>query len=341
MEQIDKILLEKMIEQRYVNRGKHPLAELYIYNYSQTTQFERKWNEVTLACRGLIMDQDNNIVARPFPKFFNYGEYEDQVIPDESFDVYEKMDGSLGISYLLDGEIKIATRGSFQSNQANEATAMLYTKYTEAIPKMNPCCTYLFEIIYPENRIVVDYGDEKMLVLLAVIDIALGIEQPLEDIGFPLVKKYDGVQDIKSLVALNTENKEGFVLKFKNGYRIKVKFEEYVRIHRIISHVSSISIWEYLRSGSSIEEILDRVPDEFFQWVKDQKQLLQEQYKAIEEIAKQEFKILEDRKTTALYFMQCKYPTVLFSMLDKREYSDIIWKMIRPMHSKPFVNLVE
>lgn len=235
-------LLNQMLEERYLNCQKHPTSELYIYNYSAKAQYDRLWNEITLACRGLILDEEGNVVARPFPKFFNLGEYDGQKVPNSPFEVYEKMDGSLGISYVLDGKVQIATRGSFTSDQSVVANEMLQDKYYDAISKMKDGITYLFEIIYPESRIVVDYGIEEKLVLLAMIDIETGEDLTLENIGFPLVKKYDGINDINVLNLLEEENREGFVIKYSDGYRLKVKFEEYVRLHRIITHVSTISI---------------------------------------------------------------------------------------------------
>ena len=86
--------LHQLIQQDYINVQKHPDADLYIYNYSAKAQYERMWNEWTLACRGLIMNGNHEVVARPFKKFFNLGEVENQWIPDEPFEVYEKMDGS-------------------------------------------------------------------------------------------------------------------------------------------------------------------------------------------------------------------------------------------------------
>ena len=92
-------LLDEMIAAKYISEKKHPDADLYIYNYTQKAQFERFWNETTMQCRGLILDGQRKIVARPFKKFFNYGEHETLSIPDGPFKVYEKMDGSLGILY--------------------------------------------------------------------------------------------------------------------------------------------------------------------------------------------------------------------------------------------------
>jgi T4 RnlA family RNA ligase len=341
-------LLKEMIDNGYVNVQKHPTHDLFIYNYAPKAQYERVWNEVTLACRGLIMDAENRIVARPFTKFFNLGEMENQHIPNESFEVFEKLDGSLGILYWIDNQAFIATRGSFSGEQAVKATEILRSKYAHVlndseIPQaelrgVNKNWTYLFEIIYPENRIVVDYGAMEDIVLTAIIDTQTGEDLPLDDIGFPIVKRYDGINDIHLLKELEEENREGFVIKYRNGLRYKVKFVEYMRLHRIITQVSSINIWEYLAADMPFDDILDRVPDEFYDWVKATSTDLKTQYQAIENQCKADFKILDSRKECALYYMTCAYPSVLFKMLDGQPYKDVIWKMLRPQFQKPFKN---
>lgn len=334
-------LLEEMIAADYVRVQKHPEAPFSIYNYTQNAQFERVWNEITIVCRGLIMDEEFKVVARPFPKFFNLGEIEGHQLPNSPFEVYEKMDGSLGILYFWEDKPYIASRGSFSSKQAIEANEMLWSKYADSIPLLDKTKTYLFEIIYPENRIVLNYGEERMLVLLAIIDTATGLDMPLAEIGFPLVKRYDGLEDISALAAMQEDNKEGFVIKFENGHRIKVKFAEYVRIHYIISHFSNRTVWEYLSEGKSMTELLERVPDEFFNWVRELHNNFLSQYKAIEEQALAEFKQFETRKEAAMYYVTCKYPAIMFKMYDAKDYSAIIWKMIYPDYAKPFSMEIE
>ncbi|RUT69285.1 2'-5' RNA ligase [Flavobacterium cupreum] len=329
-------LLKEMISKNYVRVNKHPEHDLYIYNYTQNAQFERVWNEVTLACRGLILDQNDTMIARPFPKFFNLGEMENQVLPDSTFEVYDKMDGSLGILYWINDVPFMASRGSFASDQSDKANEMLHGKYRNSWSLLDKTKTYLFEIIYPQNRIVLDYGAAEELVLLAIVDTTSGEEFPLENIGFPVVEKYDGIKDIMTLKGLDVNNKEGFIIKYANNFRVKIKFEEYLRLHRIVTQVSNVNIWEYLKTNQPMEEILERVPDEFFDWVKQTKGDLENQYSVIENQCKNDFKILESRKETALYFLTCQYSGVLFAMLDNRDYSEIIWKMIRPTFEKPF-----
>ncbi len=134
----------------YVERGLlqyqvHPeYPNLKIYNYTPKTQYEKLWDDVTLVCRGLVMDGDV-VVAKPFPKFFNMEELSDNEIPNESFEVFEKMDGSCIICFFYDNKWICATRGSFTSQQAIKANEMLKNYPVEKLDTKN---TYLFEIIY-------------------------------------------------------------------------------------------------------------------------------------------------------------------------------------------------
>ncbi len=109
-----------------------------------------------------------------------------------------------------------------------------------------------------------------------------------------------------------------------------------MRIHRIIHAGFNVSIWEYLRAGMSFDEILDRVPDEFYQWVKTTKDELENQYRAIEAEAKAEFSGIGNAQGNRALFYGLQTSTVLFQMLDGRSHADAIWKQLRPSFSKPF-----
>lgn len=348
--------LQKLRAENYIVSQKHPKADLWIYNYSQKTQYEGFWNDITLKCRGLILDKNYDVVARPFVKFFNLEQHENHEIPTEPFEVYEKLDGSLGILYWLDSKPYIATRGSFNSEQAIKATEILHDRYSHIFDKLDKDKTYLFEIIYPENRIVVDYHGKEELILLAIIDNHTGNDIALQDIGFQIVKTYNGITEIAKLQDLEVDNAEGFVIKFKNHFRVKLKFQEYLRLHRIITGVSNIAIWEYLLLEKPLEKLLEKVPDEFYDWVKITQQNLLTQFKIIEDEAKESFKNCpyfmehidkddennrKNRKEIALYFRTQKYDSILFAMLDGKNYAPTIWKYIRPTFSKPFRNISE
>ena len=354
----------KLIEDGYVNKIKHPTDDLYIYNYTAKAQYENKWLEYPeiRLCRGLVLNSDNFIVARPFEKFHNIEEHSEKSIvgalPNyRSFEVYDKLDGSLGISYVHSGGVGIATRGSFSSDQAIWATKFLKTNHTLFTQDHPEDLTFLFEIIYKENRIVVDYEYED-LILLAVIDNSDGYEYKIFDphihlegiriinlyknLGFKLVKKFDGINDYTKLKEIIKDDEEGFIVRFKSGYRLKIKGEEYKRLHRILTNVSTRSIWDYLKEGKPMDDLLERVPDEFYNWVKETKENFENNFKKI----KEEYEIIFDsilnskeifsRKDFAINAINSNFPSILFAMYDNRPYDQIIWKILYPEYSKPF-----
>ncbi len=314
-------------------------ASLFIANYTPKVQYDRLWTDTIKQCRGLIIHKDGQIIARPFAKFFNIEEHTAEEIPNEPFEVYGKLDGSLGILYMEGWDAKIATRGSFTSEQAIKATEMLNTTYKRFIPLTHPEKTYLFEIIYPSNRIVCDYGKEEKLVLLAIIN-KDGTEQSIEDYVWPdKATRYDGINDLTEIKNMEDSEKEGFVIRFKSGMRIKSKFSEYVRLHKIITQVSAKSIWEYLKDGKPLNDLIEKVPDEFFSWVKKTSEELQDAFLTLHSEATVDFltkPICDTRKDFALYAQTKKHPSLLFSLYDNKSIVDQVWKMIKPEYERPF-----
>jgi RNA ligase len=333
-------ILNKYYEEGWLIKQNHPDLPLTIWNYSQTTQYEGKWDEITLQCRGLVTwDDQDDILARPFRKFFNWEE--NKHTPTKDFDVYEKMDGSLIIVFYLWGDWIIASRGSFTSDQAKAASKLFYSKYNSI--GMNIDTTYLFEYTSPTNRIVVDYGPEEKLTLLGAIRTEDGSEAPwwhLELVaksnGFNLVRKFDGIKNFSELKNNIGNNEEGFVIRFSNGDRMKIKGEEYLRLHKIMTNVSTTSIWEILSDGGNIEDILKDVPDEFYDKIKEEVKDLVIRFDNIRKDYLQYymdivFKVgIDNRKAFAEEALRFKYSSILFSLLNKKDINPIIWKIIKP-----------
>lgn len=248
---------------------------LRILNYAPDVQYDGDWTEATRVARGLILDEDDNVIARPFPKFFNFGQPEAGELPESPFDVWEKADGSLGIAYVhpRTGETRIATRGSLRSEQARWATRWWQTHCRNVeIPEG---VTPLFEIIYPGNRIVVDYGDRAELVLLAVIDKRTGADagghlaDPREVFDWPgaVVERHGQYDDIEELVAEvqrddTRTNFEGYVVRYAGdgtgpNLRVKIKYPQYVAMHRILMHLDTRKVWELVAVGACVKAGMD------------------------------------------------------------------------------------
>lgn len=274
------------IEGGYIKANYHPEdSNIVILNYTELATFEKRWNEYTMSARGLILDltdvTNNGIIkvlARPFAKFPNYGTneiegYEDDIDWNEMETIMEKMDGSLGISYLFKGELRFATRGSFTSEQALKATEMWHSKYAKANDNYMTVLadlplTLLVEIIYPENRVVVDYHGEEKLVLLAMMtnrhDYSYdSVLQTGDFLGLPVVPQYlFTLEDMMRLKKVMSANNEGWIVRFRNGKRLKIKGDEYMEVHRIMYGVSDkakVQAW----SENRFDDYIMRLPEEF------------------------------------------------------------------------------
>lgn len=324
----------------------HPTLPLTIWNYTPLVQYGQKWDEITLQCRGLVTDHDGNVVARPFKKFFNLEENKHTSTSD--FEVFDKMDGSLGIMFKYNGQMICATRGSFTSDQSKWMDELAQkSNYQDIIVDG---FTYLFEIIYPENRIVVDYNNEERLVLLGIINTETSEELKHNELleGFDVVKKYDGVRDYSELKDKVEHNSEGFVVRFSNGERVKIKGHEYLRLHKIITNVSTTGVWEYLSNGGDISEFLKDVPDEFYKKVKEYSSTLKYGfYQVSEQCGKShdyfrygKYNDIENEPTKKQFaefvvkYGHPPYRPVMFAMWDKKPYDKLIWNILKPKFKK-------
>ena len=336
----------------YTKRGllfkqTHKTLPLSIWNYSPEVQYGGLWDEITLACRGLVTDNKGNVVAKPFPKFFNIEE--GKHTPTEQFEVFEKMDGSLGIVFKYEGEVVYATRGSFTSNQAKWMAN--YGKEYNFQDILVDGFTYLFEIIYPENRIVVDYGSQERLVLLGIIKTETGEELSYDDIvmvPWDIVKKYNGIKDYTTLKGMVENNAEGFVVRFSNGDRMKIKGEEYLRLHKIMTNISTTGVWEHLSKGGDINELLKDVPDEFYKKVKEYADTLKYGYYQVSEYCGKAHNYFRygkygDREVEptkkefanhVLTYGHPPYRAVMFAMWDGKPVDKLIWNIIKPEFKK-------
>ena len=197
---LDADRLDTAVADGLVACKRHPSEPLRLYDYTPRAQYERVWTAETMACRGLIVDDDDRVVARPFAKFFNADEHEALLGPlpwHEPFEVFDKLDGSLGILYVepSSGLVTVATRGSFASDQALRATSLVRSRYG-SLSSLPADQTWLAEIIYPQNRIVVDYRGADDVYFLAAIDHATGLDCAVPAVWpGPVVARHAGFRD--------------------------------------------------------------------------------------------------------------------------------------------------
>lgn len=243
-----------------------------LYDYTRECQFNKNWNYFTKIARGLVVDSNNKIIFWNLPKFLNYSELEYKA-PNGVFLVQEKIDGSLGLAHYFNGRWYISTRGSFTSDQSLWATEWLH-KYGP-INNLNPNFTYIFEIIFPSNKIVVDYKGWEGLYLLTIFDIISGKELSIEytssifryfdstKFKLPKIYNYSSLEECCQIVDTFDHNQEGFVVRYlSDNYRIKIKGKQYLRIHKIKDRITPLGVWELMYSGDSIQDVRKLLPEE-------------------------------------------------------------------------------
>ncbi len=142
---------------------------------------------------------------------------------------------------------------------------------------------------------------------------------------------------------MDEPNSEGFVVFYpEENVRMKIKFPEYVRLHKLVTGINEIAIWEHRRDGKTLDDLIEKVPDEFYQWVTDTSSKLKGAYDVIHDQAQHDFSdimagdIPKDRKTLALRFQAKQNPNILFAILDGKPVAPIIWKLVRPHGGRVF-----
>src|SRR5262249_10985093 len=151
---------------------------------------------------------------------------------DTPVEVTDKADGSLGIIYPTPDGYAVATRGSFTSDQAVRATEILRRRYPGWVPPEDH--TVLVQIVYPENRIVIDYQGMEDLILLGAVHVPSGRTLPPAEVSWtgPVVQTFPYATFGAALAAPARANREGLVVHVPaTGQRVKVKYEEYLRLH--------------------------------------------------------------------------------------------------------------
>jgi RNA ligase len=345
------------VQYGYVKLQKHPFLPLIIANYTDKATYERRWNAVTIHCRGLIFNSETSeLVARGPRKFFNYGEPSAKEWPLHTpVRVSRKEDGSLGIGWCYeDGEGNfewgIATRGSFTSEQAIHATALL-TDDDMANIDWADGFSRIWEIVYPENRIVLDYGGRDELIPLGTVNHRTGIIQwrPRS------VAHSDVLGDIAlaEAIALRIpDDEEGYVLDILNDDgdvidHLKLKGDRYKELHAAIFGLTEARVYEaWLTDGGAY--FIEGLPDEVQPWALAVAQRLDLEWAFLMSQVRTAFEGVPShfntRKVQAEYILENhkELSAPLFALLDHNVSKAHAWvdKQIKPGHV-PFTAVKE
>lgn len=253
---LSKKAIQAEIDAGNVMFSRHPVhKKLVILNYTKQAQFERNWDEITMACRGLVVEWpvlgDKAYVVIDSPhKFFNNGEPEAPDLTQWKFDdiyISEKLDGYY-ISIRRDSQygMIITSRGSFNN------------KYVEAAEKLLPAgipfdVDYFCELCqdFPEDsNIIVTKHPVPRLVCWGVgktfpteVSPCGWTGEIAQRVTQEQFKEYM-TSDVEGVVAFN----------MNTGERVKVKTQWYLSMHRAISHCTFKNVLEIVTGGGHIKD---------------------------------------------------------------------------------------
>lgn len=345
----DPILYKKLL--REVEEGRVTVStegDLQIFKYAHETHLAGYWNEINRQARGLIMRTDGTIVARPFAKFFNLGEVSETKLDNlprhESAEAFEKLDGSCGIGYLDNGLWRLATPGSLSSDQAIAGTFMLYNAPGYNLAALPLDCTPVFEIVYPDNRIVCDYSKDprgsQFLALLAIVEHGgkewhqARVDRIAQECGFPRPRRC--WFDLRGEIPF-ADNEEGYVVLFDSGLRVKIKSPGYLRIHRLLNYLSPKGVIDLITGreyGATLRELPPSIAKDF----DDIRADLRTRYDRILHASHAMHDGLlaavgfnADRKTQAMWVLANVEPWqrgLVFALLDGKDIERAIWRLV-------------
>lgn len=206
-----------------------------------------------MECRGIKFCPEGLILARPFRKFFNYGERGADLPSHRPHVITEKLDGSMVHPVLL------GRRMFFMTRKGHTDVAMKAERHVLSAPgygyqdfcheAVDRGFTPIFEYTSPNNRIVLRY-EEDTLTLLAMRHMVSGDfigRETLEAWGrrfsVPVVRRMDFSLkgDVQQFIKTTRElvDAEGYVIYFDDGYMVKIKAEDYVLKHRALDDLGS------------------------------------------------------------------------------------------------------
>jgi len=305
-------------------------GNLIILNYSPFARSDRYAN----LCRGTIFYSDGALAVLPLIRFFNLHEVQVANLDWRTALALEKLDGSMIVAWFgRDGKWHLSTKrmvdflpvSKFASQDKIDLAEKFRESFADFEAELNTKYWYIFEGVFPENRIVTNYEDSRHGLYL----LAMRHSQSLQEVGpsgiqdivktwnsknvrYPRSYYVRNADAIKSLFADWPEDAEGVVMVDANFNRIKIKQDSYVRLHHVISNVNSVrNIIDIVLNGES-HEVLSYFPEmeEMFRDIEKSLNMLKRDIMTIFG----EFNSLPTQKDFALAVKDLPYAPFLFRL---------------------------
>lgn len=239
-------------------------------------------SRVACECRGVVFDENYDIVCRGFDRFFNYGEPAARYagVDFRKAKIYEKLDGSLikiwydhkanqwrtSTSNRIYGESQVSDHGiTFKELVYLALNVKSDEEFNLRCEPLEKDATHIYEVTSPYNRIVTVYSETTLWYLASRRNKTgeyLNIDGTVIGAKLPRVYELDTIEACLKAAEELGNREEGFVLYENNIPRLKIKSPDYVRIHHIRGEDLSVGRICNLIIKNEINEYLTYFPDD-------------------------------------------------------------------------------
>lgn len=253
------------------------------YDYME---FWDDYNGIYKYCRSIVIDIVNSkIVIYPFDKFFNLNEREETSTKNvlekikEAFyvSITDKLDGSMQCARYYNNEFIMSGSQSLDPNNSwrlADGYNYLTDNYKQML-KDYPDTTFIFEYISKKDEHVVIYNEEQYglnLIGARSEDSIFLTYKELKEIANKYNIKITTLHEItfeemlESLKKYKSNEKEGYVLHAMSldyDFFVKIKCDDYVEMHKILSALSSINLIIKNIGDETFDDFFSKIPDTY------------------------------------------------------------------------------
>lgn len=293
-------------------------------------QIETPMNDVTIWCRGAIIDEQTmKFVALPYCRFFNAEETKAAVIDWSTAKCFNKVDGSLVYLYYYNNEWHVSTSGipdasgtlPFGDLTFKDLFWKVWNELGYKLPEETNH-TFIFELMTPYNKVVVPmYKNQILMHGVRNIDTLQEFDhEPFaKKYGWEVVDSYN-MNNLEDILAaskvINPMEQEGYVIRDSTNFnRIKVKSPQYVALSHIKDTMSYRRMIEIVQTNEN---------EEFLSYFKEYAELHNEiktKYNELLNVLETQWKLNKDiveQKDFALKVKNFEFSSILFSLRNKK-----------------------
>jgi RNA ligase len=153
-----------------------------------------------------------------------------------------------------------------------------------------------------------------------------------------VVESFEYATYADALTARPRDGREGLVVHFTEAdQRVKIKYADYVRLHRLVTGLTARTVWDVMVNGGDLDAMLEPLPDEFHVWARgvaaELTARVETRAEAIEATYAEIVAALPDgwgRKEFAATAVRNEHRGSLFLRLDGKDYRPGLWQQARP-----------